>query len=58
MLSQIYPTYIYKNVINDIDEDIPAIFLVVAIEIFCSTIILITEISESLTLSSNFFVNN
>ena len=44
----------YKNVINDIDEDISAVVLVVAKEIFFSQIILFTEFSASLALASNF----
>ena len=45
----------YKNVINDIDEEMSAVVMVVVLEIFFSPIISFTEISVSLALASNFF---
>ena len=42
----------YKNVINDIDEDISAVIKLVVMETFFSLIISFTEISASLALAS------
>ena len=44
--------FIYKNVINDIDEDISAVVKLVVMETFFSLIISCTEISASLALAS------